>query len=151
MKKILFLCTGNYYRSRFAEHLFNWLAIKQGLDWHADSRGLALERGANNVGPISRYTLEVLATRLVNVIDDERFPKPAEEQDFQAAARIIALDELEHRPLMNERFPQWTEKIEYWLVHDIDKTSPLEALGQIEKNLFQLIEQLAQSESRSAE
>ena len=48
MNKILFLCTGNYYRSRFAEHLFNWLATKQGLDWQADSRGLALERGINS-------------------------------------------------------------------------------------------------------
>ncbi len=52
MNKILFLCTGNYYRSRFAENLFNWLATKQGLDWQADSRGLALERGINNVGAI---------------------------------------------------------------------------------------------------
>lgn len=145
MNKILFLCTGNYYRSRFAEHLFNWLAVKQGLDWQADSRGLALERGVNNVGAISRYALEALTVRLVNLPDDERFPLPASEPDFQAATRIIALDELEHRPLMNERFPHWADTIEYWLVHDIDKTSALVALGQIEKNLLQLIEQLAQS------
>jgi len=64
MNKILFLCTGNYYRSRFAEHLFNWLAVKQGLDWQADSRGLALERGVNNVGAISRYAAEALASSL---------------------------------------------------------------------------------------
>ncbi|WP_373529814.1 low molecular weight phosphatase family protein [Nostoc sp.] len=145
MNKILFLCTGNYYRSRFAEHLFNWLATKQKLDWQADSRGLALERGINNVGPISHYATEALAARLVKLPDDERFPQPANEQDFQLAARIIALDEFEHRPLMNERFPQWIDAVEYWLVHDIDKTSAPEALGQIEKNLLQLIEQLAQT------
>ncbi|MGJ5631181.1 low molecular weight phosphatase family protein [Nostoc sp. CALU 1950] len=145
MNKILFLCTGNYYRSRFAEHLFNWLATKQGLDWQADSRGLALERGVNNVGAISRYALEALAVRLVNLPDDERLPLPASEPDFQSATKIIALDEFEHRPLMNERFPQWADMIEYWLVHDIDKTSAPEALGQIEKNLLQLVEQLTQS------
>ncbi len=144
MKKILFLCTGNYYRSRFAEHLFNWLATKEGLDWQADSRGLALERGVNNLGAISQYALEALAVRLVTVPDDERFPKPATEQDFQSATKIIALDEFEHRPLMNERFPEWVDAIEYWLVHDIDKTSALEALGQIEKNLQQVIAQLTQ-------
>jgi protein-tyrosine-phosphatase len=44
-KIILFLCTGNYYRSRFAEVLFNSVAGKMGLSWHASSRGLALERG----------------------------------------------------------------------------------------------------------
>ncbi|ABA23385.1 protein tyrosine phosphatase [Trichormus variabilis ATCC 29413] len=145
MNKILFLCTGNYYRSRFAEHLFNQLATKQGLNWQADSRGLALERGVNNVGAISQYATEALAARLVNISDDERFPKPACEPDFQSATRVIALDEAEHRPLMNERFPQWVDAIEYWLVHDIDKTSATEALGQIEKHLLQLIEQLTQS------
>lgn len=145
MNKILFLCTGNYYRSRFAENLFNWLATKQGLDWQADSRGLALERGVNNVGAISKYAAEALAVRLVNLPDDERFPMPVSEQDFQSATRVIALDELEHRPLMNERFPQWADAIEYWLVHDIDKTSATVALGQIEQHILQLIEQLAQS------
>lgn len=145
MNKILFLCTGNYYRSRFAEHLFNWLAIKLQLNWQADSRGLALERGVNNVGAISRYALEALAVRLVNLPDNERFPLAASEPDFQAATRIIALDEFEHRPLMNERFPQWVDATEYWLVHDIDKTSALVALEQIENNLLKLIEQLAQS------
>ncbi|BAY29764.1 protein tyrosine phosphatase [Nostoc carneum NIES-2107] len=145
MNKILFLCTGNYYRSRFAEHLFNWFATKQGLDWEADSRGLALERGVENVGTISRYALDALAVRLVNLPDNERFPLAASELDFQSATKIIALDEFEHRPLMNERFPQWVDAIEYWLVHDIDKTSPSEALLQIEKNLLQLIEQLTQT------
>ena len=38
-KTVLFLCTGNYYRSRFAEVLFNSLAGKMGLPWKASSRG----------------------------------------------------------------------------------------------------------------
>jgi protein-tyrosine-phosphatase len=45
-KNILFLCTGNYYRSRFAEVLFNSVAGKMGLPWQAYSRGLALERAS---------------------------------------------------------------------------------------------------------
>ena len=50
---VLFLCTGDYYRSRFAEVLFNSVAGKMGLPWRASSRGLALERGVNNVGPMA--------------------------------------------------------------------------------------------------
>src|SRR5262249_57225544 len=52
-KTVLFLCTGNYYRSRFAEALFNSVAGRMGLPWRASSRGLALERGVNNVGPMA--------------------------------------------------------------------------------------------------
>ena len=45
VKTVLFLCTGNYYRSRFAEELFNHEAGRAGLYWTAQSRGFALERG----------------------------------------------------------------------------------------------------------
>ena len=37
MKRVLFLCTGNYYRSRYAEELFNHLARGENLPWRASS------------------------------------------------------------------------------------------------------------------
>lgn len=142
MNKVLFLCTGNYYRSRFAENMFNKYASKQGLDWEADSRGLALERGANNVGAMSRYAVAALAERGITISPDERFPQQATESDFSSSQLVIALDEEEHTPLMQERFPEWEQKIEYWLVHDVDKTSPEDALGEIERRVIELIEKL---------
>jgi protein-tyrosine phosphatase len=57
MHTLLFLCSGNYYRSRFAEHLFNAIADRDQLPWRADSRGLVVGR-AGNVGPISRCLLK---------------------------------------------------------------------------------------------
>jgi len=142
MKQVLFLCTGNYYRSRFAEKIFNNLATQKNLNWEADSRGLALERGVNNVGAISRYAVEALKQRGINILSEERFPKSAIAEDFQQFDLIIAVDESEHRPLMQERFLQWVDKIEYWLIHDIDKTSPQEALGELEKKVGKLIDDL---------
>src|SRR5438067_13147678 len=59
-KTVLFLCTGNYFRSRFAEVLFNSVAGKMGLPWTASSRGLALERGVNNVGPVALSAVKAL-------------------------------------------------------------------------------------------
>ncbi len=59
-RTVLFLCTGNYYRSRHAEAVFNHHAAAAGLGWRATSRGLALERGANNVGPLARATIDRL-------------------------------------------------------------------------------------------
>jgi len=40
----------NYYRSRYAEFYFNWLAPQHSLNWRAESRGFRLspkKRGAN--------------------------------------------------------------------------------------------------------
>ena len=142
MKKLLFLCTGNYYRSRFAEKLFNDLVTKNNFNWEADSRGLALERGVNNVGAISKYAVEALKQRGINVASKERFPQSAIVEDFQNFDLIVAVDESEHRPLMKERFPEFIDSIEYWLIHDIDKTSPQEALGELEKKIKELIKTL---------
>jgi protein-tyrosine phosphatase len=143
MQTILFLCTGNYYRSRFSEHLFNWMVLDQGIAWRGVSRGLALERGTNNVGAISTYAAEALTDRGIVISEHERLPQQAQDEDFRTADRIIALDELEHRPLIEERFPSWTQRVEYWLVHDIDQTSAEIALQTIANNLSQLIESLA--------
>jgi protein-tyrosine phosphatase len=143
-EKILFLCTGNYYRSRFAEHFFNYQANQQELNWLADSRGLALERGVHNIGKISHYAVTALTERGIILNENEGFPQQLQLKDLETATRVIALDKSEHLPLMQERFPQWADKIEYWLVHDIDKTSVNEALGQIEASILDLIQQLIQ-------
>src|SRR6185369_2827587 len=39
-RRVLFLCSGNYYRSRFAELFFNHLPAAEGLSYRADSAGL---------------------------------------------------------------------------------------------------------------
>ena len=41
MKKVLFVCTGNTCRSPMAEVIFNSLAEEKGLDWRAESAGVA--------------------------------------------------------------------------------------------------------------
>jgi protein-tyrosine-phosphatase len=138
-KSILFLCTGNYYRSRFAECLFNSVAGKMGLSWIATSKGLALERGFNNVGPMARSAVQVL--QAMGAHGDgcgcDRMPAPAAPDDFDKADRVVALKEAEHRPLLLERFPAWAEKVEYWHVEDDD-----EALPHVEREVMELIARL---------
>ena len=146
MNKVLFLCTGNYYRSRFSEYLFNDLAIKHSLNWRAESRGLALERGRHNVGAISKHARAGLIERGIKIPNPLRDPMPLMDEDLQSALKIIAVDESEHRPLLKESFPQWEDLIEYWLVHDIGETTVDTALGQLERHIHQLIAQLKQPE-----
>jgi protein-tyrosine phosphatase len=137
---VLFLCTGNYYRSRFAEVYFNWLADREKLSWRADSRGLALV--IENVGPISIHTRQYLARLGIPLPDPVRDPRDAAEPDFQAAQLIVALKEAEHRPLMRSRFPMWAERVEYWRVHDLDFAPASEALPQVQRHVETLFARL---------
>src|SRR5580704_4390712 len=91
-KNILFLCTGNYYRSRFAEVLFNSVAGKMALPWQASSRGLALERGVNNVAPMAVAAvkaLEALGVRAAEAVT--RLAVQVTSDDLEGAALIVAL------------------------------------------------------------
>jgi protein-tyrosine phosphatase len=125
-KTILFLCTGNYYRSRFAEILFNSVVGKMGLPWRASSRGLALERGVNNVGPMAVAAIKALETLGVRARDDfARFPLQVTNADLEEADLIIALKHDEHLPLLQERFPAWTRMVEFWQIDDAPCALPL--------------------------
>jgi protein-tyrosine phosphatase len=134
-RTVLFLCTGNYYRSRFAEILFDSVAVKMGLPWKASSRGLALERGINNIGPMAPEAIKALEARGVRAQDAvNRFPAQVRTEDFEAADRVVALKQDEHLPLLQERFPAWVEKVEFWHVDDAP-----EVLGLIEKQVMGLV------------
>ncbi|HYG78108.1 MAG TPA: low molecular weight phosphatase family protein [Planctomycetota bacterium] len=141
MKTVLFLCTGNYFRSRFAEHLFNHLAPIDGLAWQAESRGLAPDPASRNVGPISVYTLRALKERNL-VIANHRDPLEVTVADFERAKRIIAVKEAEHRPMARERFPAWEQRIEYWHCHDLDCAQADEALDAVERCVRNLLAEL---------
>jgi protein-tyrosine phosphatase len=140
-KRILFLCTGNFYRSRFAELYFNWQAKQRGLEWTADSRGLALD--GCNYGPISRYTINRLKEQGIEHDADQRFPLPLTEDDLKSADHIVAVKEAEHRPLVSAKFPAWCDRIEYWHVHDLDCATPDNAFPHLETELIRLLERLA--------
>ena len=137
-KTVLFLCTGNYYRSRFAEVLFNSVAGKVGLPWRAASCGLALERGVNNVGPMAVSAIQALEAMGVRAADAvARLPAQVTTDDLGGAALIVALKQVEHLPLLQERFPTWAEKVEFWHVDDAP-----EALGRIEQEVAGLVARL---------
>ncbi len=134
-KTVLFLCTGNYYRSRFAEVLFNAVAVRMGLPWRASSRGLALERGVHNVGPMAASAVQALAALGVRAGDAvTRMPAQVTADDLEGAALVVALKHAEHLPLLQERFPAWAEQVEFWHVDDAP-----EVLGLIEQEVMGLV------------
>src|SRR5215468_632452 len=145
-KTVLFLCTGNYFRSRFAECLFNSVAGKFGLPWRASSRGLALERGVNNVGPMAASAVQALGAMGVRAGEAiTRMPGQVTTDDLEAADRVVALKHAEHLPLLQERFPAWAEKVEFWHVDDAP-----EVLGLIEQEVMALVARILGGGQRQA-
>lgn len=141
-RRILFLCSGNYYRSRFAEILFDEVAAEKQLNWQAFSRGLVADRPSGNVGPISPHVLEGLEARGIPAPQPVRVPLQLLEDDLESADLVIALKEAEHRPMLAERFPGWQERVEYWQVDDIDCAPPEQTLSKLEGLVKVLLERL---------
>ncbi|OQY79386.1 MAG: hypothetical protein B6D41_22700 [Chloroflexi bacterium UTCFX4] len=149
MKQILFLCSGNYYRSRFAEILFNQFAEENVLEWRAESRGIVAQ-WSRNPGPISQATLEGLRARGISH-NATRYPMQLTENDLTRAERIIALHENEHRPMMENYFARWANIIEYWNVPDLDEMRADQALALIEQHARRLTIKLKLSTEMSGQ
>lgn len=140
--KVLFLCTGNYYRSRYAEELFNHLAQREGLEWHAFSRGAAERSAPENVGPMSPFARAGLDAKGIVPRGGTRNPQPCVLADFDDAQLVIALKEAEHRTMIERRFPGIVDRITYWHVDDIDCAEPPVALAMIDDHVRELVAML---------
>ena len=144
MKQVLFVCTGTYYRSRFAEILFNAGAQKRGLDWHATSRGTDVDgAGRWNVGPISVHAREALEARGVPLDPELRMPRSLTAADLAAADLVVAVSEAEHRPHLERDFPHAAPTVEYWGVEDLGVTPADDALPAIERHVAALLDRLS--------
>ncbi|PMP78685.1 MAG: low molecular weight phosphatase family protein [Chloroflexus aggregans] len=137
MQTVLFICTGNYYRSRYAELLFN---AQQVPGWCADSRGLRLSSA--NLGPIWPLVLDRLRQHGFSPPLEVRWPLALCEEELVQAALVVALDETEHRPLMQQRFPMWVDRIRYWQTPDLPALPAEVAFHRIEQGVQALINEL---------
>jgi protein-tyrosine phosphatase len=148
-KTAIFVCTANFFRSRFSEYLFTFLAQKRGLPWRATSRGLNT-RIVDGEGPISEFAAYRLAAMGVP-FDGERFPIQLSGADLENANLIVAVKKAEHHPMMLDQFPVWADRIQYWHVDDIDCATADDALSLCESCVKSLVDQLvAKQEQQEA-
>jgi protein-tyrosine phosphatase len=138
--RVLFLCTGNYYRSRFAEECFNYLALKRSLTCRALSLGFQ-PNPAINPGPMSLYALQALQTRGIEPVQASRLPVRVRPEDFLRHQCVIALSETEHRPIMNRMFPEFAEQVRYWQIEDLSREHPANATARIAAEVHRLLKE----------
>lgn len=137
--RVLFICTGNFYRSRFCEGLFNHVATGEGMPWRAFSRGLSLYPPQ---GLISPATLEAFAVRGIDPSRTAPRPLPLSEADLEAARVRVALNEPEHEPLMRAMFPRWVRCCRFWRVPDLGEMDWRSGTQLMEELVHALVEEL---------
>ncbi len=142
VRRLLFLCTGNYYRSRFAEEYWNSRAEQEGLLWRAESRALLDPLVLGNPGPMSSDALKGLAQRGILPRAADREPLTLSPEELAHYERVIALDADEHRPMLARGFPEHVERIEYWDIGDVWKEDPRTALERLSARLELLMREI---------
>ena len=140
-KHVLFLCTGNYYRSRHAAIFFKHRAARESVDWIAASRGLRIG-WPGNFGAMSHYIEDRLGQLGICCDEYRHMPLQCRRCDLEQASIVVALKEDEHRPMVAKYFPDWEERVRYWHVHDVDAAHPETALPEIEGLVEVLIAEL---------
>ncbi len=140
-RQILFVCTGNYYRSRYAQAFFNLKAEEIELGWTAVSRGLAIDPGRKG---ISRLAAQELSKRGVPQALCQGDAQPLTEADLNKSDYIVVMDETEHRPMIERRFPKRDDrKIHYWKIPDFPIMSAPNACAAMSENIDHLLKELA--------
>ena len=163
--RVLFICTGNFFRSAFAEHYFNHLVAqnqklppgdpaRKKLLWVAESRGLDLAQlsPTQRAARMSAFTVARLKQLKVPVPLDAG-ARPAHTPtlltlpDLERCDRVIAMHDPSHRPMLRRfierhkgrvRDPQaLLERVTYWNIADVIPTLaiPLSVPQQAERAL----------------
>ena len=123
-KRILFLCSGNYYRSRLAEILFNHEASAAGIPWVAESRGLLATGELKGLSEHAERYLK--AAGLEELLTERpRDPLVADVEDLTGSDLVIGLCREEHKNMVEQKFlalakaMHKTGRLRYWNVYDI--------------------------------
>lgn len=122
VKRLLFICSGNFYRSRLAEALFRHYTDSEEMEWEVFSRGLAVTGALSGVSPEVIDFLKPMG--LLEAVDD-RDPLPLLVDELIGASHVVLLNQAEHEPTMEREFrPLYLKllgagSITFWNVFDL--------------------------------
>jgi len=140
MKKILFVCTANIHRSRFAEEVFNYLSIKDKKEYRAFSAGLKV--GDFSYREIYYPALEHLDKLNIKPIRPKELSIHIDDVMLEEYDKIICMDKNEHRPMVNAN-PRLSEyQFEYWEIVDIPKVDSTVSLPLCYEKVVKLYKEI---------
>lgn len=136
-KKVVFICTGNFYRSRYAEAYFNCKAAWKKAPYKAISRGFRVDP---DLGPISTFALLRIVERGISADCFENRAKMLYQGDIESNDIAICMYEKEHKPMAEIFCESVEDRIIYWNIPDINENSSNKTLDLIEKNVDNLFD-----------
>tara|TARA_A100001011_G_scaffold94934_1_gene99769 strand:+ start:5838 stop:6266 length:429 start_codon:yes stop_codon:yes gene_type:complete len=141
MKKVLFVCTANIHRSRFAEEVFNFFCTKHNKDYHAFSAGLRV--GDYSYRKIYFPALENL--KVFNIIPKRPndLSKHIKDVNLENYDKIICMDEDEHKPMVNSDPKLSNYNFEYWNITDMPKVDSNVSLPICYKKVENLLNEMS--------
>jgi protein-tyrosine phosphatase len=71
-----------------------------------------------------------------------RIPCDVTAADLAGADLIVAVKEVEHRPMLVRRFPGWADRVHYWHVDDIPQVPATLALARLDALVRALVAEL---------
>src|SRR5262249_44089523 len=113
-------------------------------NWRAISRGLAIER-VIEVNKVSPLTSSAMLQRGIKRKHTSVDLTALSSLDLIDADLAIAMCEAEHRPMMIEKYPLWVDHVIYWRVRDLPECRPSEAISEIERQVFLLLDTISVS------
>jgi len=138
--KVLFICTGNYYRSRFAEAYLKHVASQGQRRVVVFSRGTALAEHSHLVSPLVTAELD---RRGISVSLIDGAPVQLTEDDLKNADVIVGLNKPEHQPKIAQMFPSFDlSKVVFWDVPDADVLAAPAAFERIVRHVDALAKDL---------
>ena len=147
MKKILFVCTANWYRSRFAEEYFQNLVSIFNLDIYVSSAGFdisAADKAAERLGemsPLTKFKLKSLG--IMKEEDDSintiKTRNQITQRHFDYFDKIVALDRTEHLQYL-KNYSVNHDKLLLWDIADVQFGGvPSKVFLEIQGNCEKLI------------
>lgn len=131
-KTVLFICTANFFRSRYAEAYFNCLADWNKSPHRAVSAGISIDP---KIGPVSSYSLYRMVERGIDSKCMSLEAKKLYSGDVESADVAICMYEKEHKPMMELLYESIESRIIYFDIPDINEISPNQSLDLVEKNV----------------
>ena len=140
MYKILFICTGNFYRSKFCEAFMENEGKVLKIPIRTMSRGFEIslaDKVASIYGETSPYTIQRLDQLGIDCGKVKKRRTPVSQHDINSNDIIVIIDKAEHSPYMeNFDFPE--NRTVFWEVKDIADWTAKETLDELEKSCHKL-------------